>query len=80
MANFIPHETIICDDRDPPWINKRIKKIIYEQNILYKDYCKSNDTKIFEKFLKDAYYSNLSTKLVKQKPKNLQVCVKKIFE
>ena len=26
MANFIPHETIICDDGDPPWINNRIKK------------------------------------------------------
>ena len=20
-GNFIPHETIICDERDPPWIN-----------------------------------------------------------
>ena len=30
MANFIPHETIICDDRDPLWIKNRIKKIIYE--------------------------------------------------
>ena len=26
MANFIPYETIICDDRDPPWINNKIKK------------------------------------------------------
>ena len=26
MANFIPHETITCDDRDAPWINNRIKK------------------------------------------------------
>ena len=26
IQNFIPHETIICDDRDPPWINKEIKK------------------------------------------------------
>ena len=45
--NFIPHETIICDDRGPPWINNRIKKIIYEQNSLYKDCCKNNDTQIF---------------------------------
>ena len=49
MANFIPHETINCDDRDPPWINNRIKKIIYERNSLYKDYRKNNDTQIFEK-------------------------------
>ena len=26
IANFTPHETIIWDDRDPPWINNRIKK------------------------------------------------------
>ena len=32
MANFIPHETIICDDRDPPWINNRIKQLIYKRN------------------------------------------------
>ena len=79
MANFIPHETIICDDRDPPWINNRIKKLIYERNSLYKDYRKNNDTQIFEKLTllqkklhlameesKDTYYSDLSTKLAKQ--------------
>ena len=27
LVNFILHETIICDDRDPPWINNKIKKI-----------------------------------------------------
>ena len=26
INNFILHETIICDDRDPPWINSKIKK------------------------------------------------------
>ena len=26
MCNFIPHETIVCDDRDPPWIYNVIKK------------------------------------------------------
>ena len=30
-SNFIPHETIICDDRDPPWINSKIKKVINEK-------------------------------------------------
>ena len=24
----IPHETVICDDRDPPWINSKIKGLI----------------------------------------------------
>ena len=80
MANFIPHETIIYDDRDPPWINNIIKKIVYERKHLYNDYRKNNDTQVFEKLTllqnkfhlameesKDTYYSNLSTKLVKQK-------------
>ena len=24
MKNFIPHEKISCDDRDPPWVNNHI--------------------------------------------------------
>ena len=28
MQNFIPHKAIICDDRDPHWINKEIKKFM----------------------------------------------------
>ena len=80
MANFIPHETTICDDRDPPWINNTIKHLIYERNSLCKVYRISYDPQIFGKltFLqkklhltieesKDTYYSDLSTKLVKQK-------------
>ena len=26
IRNFIPHETVSLDDRDPPWITKRIEK------------------------------------------------------
>ena len=48
MANFIPHDTITCDDRDPPWINNRIKKLIYKWNSFYKDYPRNNDTQIWK--------------------------------
>ena len=85
MANFIPHEAIICDDRDPPWINNRIKKLIYERNNLCNVYRVNNNTQISEKRTllqkkldlameesKDTYYFNLSTKLVKQKS-NLKI-------
>ena len=24
--NFIPNKIIVCDDRDPPWMNDEIKK------------------------------------------------------
>ena len=43
---YIPHETITCDDRDLPWINKDIKKLIYEKNQTYKSY-RPNKNKIF---------------------------------
>ena len=36
IKNIIPLEAIICDDRDPSSINKRIKKLIDEQNGLVK--------------------------------------------
>ena len=26
VTNFIPNETITCDDRDPPWMNSFLKK------------------------------------------------------
>ena len=38
ISDFIPHEAIICDDRDPPRINNKIKKIIYEKNKEHKKY------------------------------------------
>ena len=43
MQNFIfcvviPHKTIICDDRDPTWINKNIKRLTLDKNHVYKSY------------------------------------------
>ena len=35
LRNFIPHETVLCDDRDPPWFNNRIKSLIH-YNITFK--------------------------------------------
>ena len=80
MVNFIPHETIVCDDRDPQCIKNGIKKIIYKRNSLCKVYRVNNDTRIFDKLTllqkkldlameesKDTYYSNLSNKLIRQK-------------
>ena len=31
LSNFIPHKTIVCDDKDPPWFNKAIKSLIQEK-------------------------------------------------
>ena len=39
----------MCDDRDPPWINTRIKNLTIKT--LYKKYLRgSKNTKIFEEF------------------------------
>ena len=46
MSNFIANETVIYDDRDPPWINTRIKNLINDKNILRS----GKSTKVFKEF------------------------------
>ena len=36
LSKFILHETIICDDRDPPWFNNKMISLIYEKNTAFK--------------------------------------------
>ena len=31
FEDFIPHETVTCDDKDPPWITKWMKTILKEK-------------------------------------------------
>ena len=31
LSNVIPYEILICDDKNPPWFNKKIKGIIQEK-------------------------------------------------
>ena len=51
VSNFIPHETIICDDRDPSWKSSRVKNLINDKEILYKKcLCSGKNRKVFEKF------------------------------
>ena len=51
LHNFIPHEVITCDDRDPPWINSSIKRLIQAKNEAYKRFKRSNNnSQYFEKF------------------------------
>ena len=33
--NFIPNKIILCDDKDPPWMNDEIKKLIKKKNWLF---------------------------------------------
>ena len=43
LSNFIPHETIVCNDKDPPWFNNRIKTLIKEKNAIYKIFRHNKD-------------------------------------
>ena len=47
VSNYIPHETIICNDKDPPWINNNIKKLINDKNHAYASYCLNENKSTF---------------------------------
>ena len=78
LCNFIPHETVTCDDRDPQWITSKMKGLIQKNNFAKKCYFQNNeDVQLFrrfqniEKFLaaaieksKEQYYTRISTKLI----------------
>ena len=81
MSNYIPQETIICDDRDPSWINKDIKQLILDKNHAYKSYIRNDKSlQFFNQFQflqtklsslieesKNQYYTCLSHKLLDPK-------------
>ena len=78
LCNFIPHETVTCDDRDPPWVNNKIKALIETKNFAKKCYFQNNkDIQLFRRFQciqnlltatieksKEQFYSRISTKLM----------------
>ena len=81
MSNYIPHETITCNDRDPPWINKNIKQLILDKNHAYQSYIRNDKSfQLFNQFQflqtklsslikesKNQYYTRLSHKLLDPK-------------
>ena len=48
LSNFIPHETIVCDDRNPPWINSKIRKLIFEKKYCYLQ--NNSDIQLLQRF------------------------------
>ena len=38
LHNFIPHETLVVDEKDPPWLTSKIKSLINEKNTTFKHY------------------------------------------
>ena len=73
--NFIPNDIIVCDDRDPPWMNDVIKQMIKRKNWLFQSQRKSCnlDFAILNSFTQDIsdpitsskvkYYECLANKL-----------------
>ena len=43
LCNFIPHDTVTCDDRDPPWIDSKIKGSIQKKNFAKRCYFQNNE-------------------------------------
>ena len=66
IRNYIPHETIICDDRDPPWINKDIKELIHDINQACKSY-RQNKNNIFFVHQFELLQSKLNSLIKKSK-------------
>ena len=78
LYNFISHETIASDDKDPPWINSSIRRLLQDKNEAYKCFERRNsNSQYFEYFQflqnllgvsieasKERYYSRLCKKLM----------------
>ena len=75
--NFVPNKLITIDERDPPWVTEKIKKLLKDKIKLYKLYIKnSRKIGVYEKLLnmtnnitteisnsKKIYFDNLAEKL-----------------
>ena len=59
MSNFIPHETIVCDDKDPPWVNQHIKRLLHDNRQIYKSLkCFRNNLILKQQFKNSQEYLN----------------------
>ena len=51
LDNYIPHETKICDDCDPPWMTTKIKELISQENKLHFRIKKRNNSSLNKQLL-----------------------------
>ena len=40
-SKYIPSKTVLCDDKDPPWMTNRIRDVIKTKSNAYKEYIRS---------------------------------------
>ena len=50
VSNFIPNEIVTINDRDPPWINNKIKSLIKNKNQYFKNCVKPNNSESLRHF------------------------------
>ena len=53
LSNYIPHDIITTDDRDPSWFSKNVKSLIGKKNEAWRLYVRSNKNDFFFFFLKN---------------------------
>ena len=77
-SNYIPNKTVLCDDKDPPWMTNGIRTAIEMKNNVYNEYIRSDmghnyyirlqnlTTELSNLILdtKTEYHSTLAAKLV----------------
>ena len=54
-------------ERDPPWINKEIKKLMIEKKLAFKSYCSNRNMFLLEKFKALQYELRISIEESKEK-------------
>ena len=69
LNNYIPHQTTICNDRDPPWMTTKIKELISQKNKLYSRIKKRNNS-FLDKQLLHSLQQHLSKLIENAKNKN----------
>ena len=42
LSNFIPHEFTVCDHKHPQRFNNKIRALIQENNVAFKNYCNNS--------------------------------------
>ena len=44
FKNFVPSKTIVCKDKDPPWMTDEIKRVCMDKAKVYRQYVKNGYT------------------------------------
>ena len=50
MSNYVPNKVVTIDDRNPLWINSKIKTLIQTEKRLYRNHLLKNKNDEFKKF------------------------------